>query len=658
MLFIITPMPINLDPIQEYGLMNRIKAFTNLLFIVFLISCRNDLTDLHQGTGVLTVSISVDRSLYQGEYIQDRSGRFVGPSSSSMTLTYTTGGQDFSTTVDIALSKTGTSVTGTAILENLPTGVEGTVKATTFDTSGAILCEGLETMTLSSGENKTTLTLGISKSSPYLSVTQAAQFLDKVLSSGKTLFVQVEGLQGGSTYQMHVYQEIKTDNAPNMAVITESGNTIPYQELTTENGGLSFTLPPGETSAVICFYNPYSYEISGLLWIDKPSAYKSLVSLDSYPNFHINMDNVSSNISIWGSNNNYIKMASSNGRLYVSSQIESTNGRYSWTENGTAWTSVDANTLVDTDVTALSPSIVGISDICSDSGFLFMGTFYLYSSVASYFGYSLSIADNRGGTSAYNLDASHSNSNNYVTSDTVPFRNSRISHSGTHIALASIDSSNSNLYIRMAPVSPGIIGTYSTAVSGNFDTGTTADNLDIACIDNSCYIIGDSGSVYRYDYNASSVSLSPVFSVPSSTNTYRHLGVFNDKYLVASSPDYSKIFIPETKRAITFYDKNSPPQEVVDLTSKGYTIDYHLFASKGYLISVLKINISGESMGIAVSMSQDGGFSWVQSAPVLLTSTSLNVLDVDIDETLNECYVSAVIDEGNLTYRIFSFKLQ
>jgi len=123
--------------------MKNLAPITLLMSILlFTTSCRNDLMNLQHGSGDLTVSVSIEKSLYLGEYIQDSAGRFVGPGSSSLKLTYITGSKEYSTDVDITLSGSGTSFTGTATLKDLPAGVEGTVQVATFDASGSILCDG------------------------------------------------------------------------------------------------------------------------------------------------------------------------------------------------------------------------------------------------------------------------------------------------------------------------------------------------------------------------------------------------------------------------------------------------------------------------------------------------------------------------------------
>ena len=153
----------------------------------------------------------------------------------------------------------------------------------------------------------------------------------------------------------------------------------------------------------------------------------------------------------------------------------------------------------------------------------------------------------------------------------------------------------------------------------------------------------------------------PVFSISVDTNTYRHLEIFKNQYVTASSPLEAAVFFPELNKALDIYDENNPPEEIQPYIDLGYTFDYHLFSSENYLVMVQVMEIPATGTAYYVMSSENGGFSWIISDITTLTATdTLLKVDLTIDETLNEIYVGTVIAPlaAGPYYELQTYKLQ
>ena len=79
--------------------MVRIKYLMIITLLSLLAACRNSPVEISDGRGELSVTASIDRSLYSGTSLPN--GRFIDLSSDSITLTCTIGETDYTATVTL-----------------------------------------------------------------------------------------------------------------------------------------------------------------------------------------------------------------------------------------------------------------------------------------------------------------------------------------------------------------------------------------------------------------------------------------------------------------------------------------------------------------------------------------------------------------------------
>jgi len=624
-----------------------IPAIMSVLIISSVLSCRNDLADLHHGTGDLTVSVSVDKSLYLGEYIQDQSGRFVGPSSNTLSLTYITGGNEFHASAELTLSGSGPSYTGTAVLRGLPVGVEGTVLVQTLDDKGILLCEGSETMTLDTGVNETSIILKVSGKSPYLSLAGPAEYLDEVLLPKETQFVKVTGLQSGMLYQMLVHQDVETQTGPVISVITEDGADISFKELDTVNGGISFTVPSGQTSVVVCFYNPNSFEIPGLLWFDKPTGYTSLV-YGGYYNEYYSM----------GYGENY-RMTAAQNKLFLTSQELTSTG---YNQDG-LWVSTDKGTSWTNDIPIADNFIAGnslgagasVTDLVYSNGIIYAALYHDTTTVSP---------TGEIGTAAYNpLTGTVTQIFDPWASDLTvaysgPFEHLKIAKSATHTFLAYLDTQYTET-LRLMARTDGSTITTEVSMAGFTTSTSTYNELQLCAIDDTVYILGDQ---VVYSWKAGAGSLKPILTMAGNVPEIpRYMTLFKDKYVIASNGKYSYLYLPDTGSTFTLSDYNEMQNELPDsLLQDLYTGET---GSENYIMVLNDITDEGGFTPQAMSLSvyANGGLNLAGTAAIPaadLPYAQFQPVQIIMDEANSIVYLGGIDASDGYSYFWYYFTLQ
>ncbi len=617
-------------------------------FILFFTTCRNSLTELSSEKASLSIGISISRSLYNGDFGVS-ADRYIALSSETLSVSFLSGSTTVSGSAVLELDpENPDKLTGVVTLDNLPVGQEGTVFVETFTANDILVCDGSDTVTITSGENSVFITLSISQDSPLLENLAQSRYLLADLPRGEDRFIRIGPLDAGRTYSLFTGPRgIDYEVTPSLNVITDDGTSISFDSV---NDGDSFNFTPSENDsyAIFNFYNPSVYDIQGVLWWDEAADYSQLVSTN-----RIDLTNLVYT-SIW--NGQIYPIAADNGRFFLGNQNYEVSGLYEYTDDGTTWSYVDAWNIVDTSITGLSPSNVGIGDITADSGYLFMGLFYIYSTVAQYFDLNLSIRDQN---SVYNHEPSHPSPIEYVSADSPPIANIRISHSGSHIALGSVDPSG-NLSLSMADLYPGYLGSFSTITYPSFDINPAIDNLAIAARENQCFLLGTSGSIYRYEAGDAFLSSTPVTSIGVNSSTDRHLNILNDQYLIASSTEESAVYLPDENEKIVFYDDSDRPADIQLLWDSGYTtVDFHMFASQGALLALMNMYHPSLGWSFSLSLSLNGGLSWINSGHIDFTGAASVVIgDAIYDASTGEVYLSVLEDQGNLEYKIYTLQLQ
>ena len=295
------------------------------------------------------------------------------------------------------------------------------------------------------------------------------------------------------------------------------------------------------------------------------------------------------NISIW-TNTDTKPIEAGNGRFYVGSQFDGMDvvntGGYAYTDDGSTWVYTAAKDLVDdtTIISGLSPQYVGITDLDEALGYLFLGTYYQYATVASYFDYTLGVRDK---SNIYNHIPEHPSPIEFVSGSAPQYTNCRVSHSATHVALASIESTDT-LHISMGPITPGVIGDLTpTFIPASFDL-TGNNNLCIQAINDDLYLLGESGTIYQFDQGGTSLS-SPVMTIGTDTEPDRHLTDLGYKYLIASSPENSVLYLPDSDITITLFDDSNRSADIQLLWDSGYTrVENHTVGSEKYIVSAFE----------------------------------------------------------------------
>ena len=627
--------------------MNR-RIFIVLLFFPFLLTCRNSLMELSNEKASLSIGVSINRSLYSGNVGQDPA-RFIDLSSESLSLTYTAGDREYTTTAALKISaEDPDKLTAKTTLQNLPANIPGTISVETFNKNGILVCDRHEEMELSDGENKVTLTLRISPDSPLLTSFEQSSYLITTLPAGETRFIRMGPFEAGQEYYFAGASFDGTDPDVSSHLVSEEGDLIAFTEKVDQDG-LFFTPSAGEEYAVFSFLNTAATDLNVYLWWDEAHGYSQLVKTD-----RINLTGLN-NIGIYSLNP--IPMASAGGRFYMSSQNISGTGVLEYTDNGTSWTSLDASSLVDSSITSLSPLYNGVAAITADSGYLFGGLFYMTGSVGpDTFYLNLGIRDRNG---SFNYTPSHPSPINYADSSLPHLKNIRITHSSSHIALASVDTSGT-LYLSMTDLYPGSVGSFSNIVSGAFDISAATDNLSIAALQDECYILGSSGNIYKYVSGSSSLSSVPVSSINVNASSDRHLSSLNDRYLIASSTEESAVYLPDSNEKIVLYDDNNRPEDLQLFWDSGFTtVDFHMFASQGMLIAVTNLFHPSTYCSFSIALSPDGGISWIDSGITTLPGmTAAQIIDAVYDSSLGEVYLEVLEDQGNLMNNVYTFQLQ
>lgn len=614
----------------------------SLFILVFfsIMSCRNHPFNLSDSKGDLSVSISVNRNLYDGNILPG--ARFIDLSSDSLTLSCTIDSTVYSASVTLEEdTENPDTYSGTAVISDLPADVTATINVETFNVDSILVCEGSDNIELKEGENKLTLTLHISDESPLLTIADTAEYAFKSIPAGESRFFRIGPLTAGSSYSFFgdTVDDYEADVIINL--VSEEGVLIPITMNSDENG---FTFTATETGyAIASYYNNGTEEINGVVWWGEPSPFTEIIETNK-----INTTTLAAaGISVMTSNAPYMSMVAGNGRCYVASQSEG----YAYTEDGSAWFYTAATDVMDPSITGDSE---GITDIDEASGYIFMGVFYKIGSVPYDFYYDLAIRDTNNvfnHTPGTPFHITRTNNNNFMVS------NCRISHSVSHIALADIDESD-NLRISMAAINPGNIGDLTQSyVPASFVIGN--NNLSIQAIENSLYLLGQSGSIYRFDSGGTSLSTS-IASVDINAAADRHLTDLGFKYLVASTPQNSILHMPDLDKSITLYDDSNRSEDIQLLWDSGYTrVDNHFIGSEKYLVSVFLLEHPSMDNGLTVAVSPNGGFSWIYSDHITLSNSAvLNIVDIAMDDSLNEIYISIHQDDGNNEYKVYSLKMQ
>ncbi|OQY35246.1 MAG: hypothetical protein B6241_01745 [Spirochaetaceae bacterium 4572_59] len=624
-----------------------------LLSLTFL-SCRKDPFNLSRSSdskGDLSVSISISRNLYDGNILPGT--RFIDLSSDSLTLSCTIAETVYSASVTLEEDPENPDrYSGTAVISGLPANVTATIDVETFNANSILVCEGRDSIELVEGENKLSLTLHISDDSPLLSIMDTAKYVFQSIPAGESRFFRIGPLTEGSSYSFFADTVDDDETDVMIKLVSEEGELIPITENSDENG-FSFTAP--ETGyAIASYYNGDSEAISGMLWWDVSSNYTELVETGRIDVSDSSLTSVIQPVDQPSTRS----ITADNGRFYMALQYDNGDllSYYAYTDNGTNWTVKNGNTLVESEISGPPLNAnVGIPDIVSLGDYLLLGTYYRYSTAATYMAYNLSVVDRN---DTYNHTVTDPSEIEYVIAGGIPVPNMRIACSESYAALAAIDESDT-LYLGMASISPGSVGTFSPVTSSSFDIGT-ADNLKITAIGNTCYVLGDSGAVYSYTAGDSSFSTSPVFSLSTVSDTVHQLETFKSSYLTASTPSEALIYLPEVDQTIKIFDIDDPPEDLADLIALGYGFEFRLFASENYLIAIEIITDPTAGFINLVMVSDNGGFTWnVSDETAYPSSYSIEDLDCAIDETLGEIYVGTAIFNGEVSeYYIQTYELQ
>ncbi|MBF9017082.1 MULTISPECIES: hypothetical protein [unclassified Oceanispirochaeta] len=616
------------------------------LTLLFSTSCRKNLMDLNNSMdGSLSVSVAVNRSLYQGEYLQDSSGRFVGPTNESISLSYVVGEQEYTTTLELELNTDGENLTGTATLTGLPVGVEGVVNVSTFNAAGEILCDGEETLVLASGENQTTITLSISESCPYLEIGNPAEYINGLIQPGAVYYLELPDLVAGAEYEMYIYQEVESPEPPLMSVITTSGVILDSQEIQgSDYGVLSFTLPSDSTGAVVCFYNPHDYSVPGLIWIDRLNEFTSVT-------FSTQEGDLDSNAKYWRVVGGYDKLLSTDQQ--ASSDVADLGGLRESSDGGSIWT---LHSLISKSIGTDTSFPARVADIDYINGLVYcLIDQRLTSSTSPPFDDIGVAVYNAADGSAANQYTQWQNTN---TEHNSPIENYRIAVSGSTIFIAYLTAANNlELLAGSGPDSPDK-GTLS--VPGFTSNPTIIDELQVCALEDDLYIYADK-NVYRW--TAGSGALDLVFSLDNGTTEYfRYLSVYRNKYIVASNALESYLYIPDDDLLV-------PLVEYAELQSyvnpAVYTISQAAVASENYFFYFTTLRNVGDSSLFSISLSVQGNGGYRQIGEVTLTSSLPAELGEDYilkkiiaDEATGEIYVCGIHNPEGYGYFLYNYDMQ
>ena len=629
--------------------MVRIKYFIIIVLLFFLAACRNSPVEISDSRGELSVTASIDRSLYSGIALPN--GRFIDLSSDSVTLTCTIGETDYTATVTLeADPETPDKYIGTATIGDLPVDKTADVVVQTFNTNSVLICEGNDSIELTEGENSINIKLKISPDSPLLMTVNPSEYSFTTIPVGESRFFTFGPLTAGTSYEFFGDNVDDVEGDVVLNLVSQTGELIAITKNADENG-FSFTATESESYAIACYYNSGTADINGVAWWNAAGSYTQLVETSR-------IDTSASSLTTYiaaADASSYRSIAADNGRFHMSAKSTGALGYYAYTDNGTTWTVADSDSLFGASVSGMALE-TGIADIDVSGDYVFRGQLDIYESASSMIGYDIGISNK---TTHYYIPDNNPPEIDYASVST---DNYRISYSGTHAVLAGVDDSK-NLHIGMPAITlgaaPGSISPVTIPFSGEIGT---EDNMQITSSGNTCYILGNTGAVYSYQAGGSSLS-SPLFTISADTNTYRHLGRFKSNYLAASSPLESCIYIPEDAVKIPIYDASNPSAEIQYYIDLGASFNFHLFSSENYLIFFEEvIDPSGGSI-CYILISGNGGFSWIHSGEFDLGDPTYTIekVDIAIDESLSqpEVYLGLTVNKSvAVVYELRTFRLQ
>ena len=593
--------------------MSRLHWLIIFSFIL-IFSCRDSLLDLSSEKASLSVGISINRSLYSGDIGQNKE-RYIALSSEDLSVSFNSGTVTVSGSAVLEEDPDNPDhLIGIVTLENLPIGQEGVVGVETFNADNLLVCDGSDTITINPGVNTVTITLAISQDSPLLTNLERASYFLADLPLGEDRFLRIGPMDAGTAYTLYTgSQGEEVDAVPEINLLTDTGSEISFE--LTDNGD-SYTFTPSEDNsyAIFDFYNSSVYDMQGVLWWDVTNTFNTLVQGDDVD--ITGLPTSDPNLSVtYTSNGNYIRLSAGDGELYIINQENYYSpgyyeyGGFGYTSDLVSWTGITASSIMSQTILDTNPSYFGISDIVYSQNYLITGLYY-YDYASYELKYGLAIRD-MSSTNHYLLTTPlHYNYNDMYYGEAQ--NNYRISVSDSHIALLSGDSSNT-ANLSMATYSPGTIGSFTTATAASFDYLPTVNNMQLQVLGSDSYILGDSGAVYKTAAGSTTISSSPVFTLTTTSGESRYLGVYKGQYLIASSPDNSVIYIPETDDILTLYDSSNIPGEISSFMSENAFIEQpsiYLFGSEETLVLVSEFTINSTFTALGIMASKNGGLTW------------------------------------------------
>ena len=629
--------------------MVRIKYSIIITLLFFLAACRNSPVEISDGRGELSVTASIDRSLYSGTSLPN--GRFIDLSSNSVTLTCTIGETDYTATVTLeADPENPDKYIGTATLSDLPVNVTAAVSVQTHNADSVLICEGSDSVELTEGENSISIKLKISPDSPFLMNINPSEYSFTTIPVGESRFFTVGPLTAGTSYVFFgdTVDDVEGDVVLNL--VSQTGELVAISENADEKG-FSFTATEDGGYVIACYYNSGTVNINGVAWWSAAGSYTQLAETNR-------IDTSTSSLTTYFTEadaSSYRSIAADNGRFHMSTQSTGSVGYYAYTDNGTTWTVTDSDSCFGASVSGMALE-TGIADIDVSGDYVFRGQLEIYEGAGQYTGYDIGLSNSSNHYYVPNTNPPE------IYYESVSTTNYRISYSGTHAVLAGVDDSK-NLHIGMPAITPGAapgaISPVTIPFSGEIGT---ADNLQITSQDSTCYLLADSGAIYSYQAGEIALS-SPLFTISADTNTYRHLSLYKSNYLVASSPQESGIYIPEQNMVISLFDAANPDEDIQLLIDQGYTFNFHLFSSENYLILLQEMGVPASGTAYTVLVSGNGGFSWISSDVIPLgdPTYSIEKVDIAIDESLSqpEVYLGLTVNKSvAVVYELKTFRLQ
>lgn len=229
------------------------------LFGILLSSCGTPLLRTPSEEARLVVAFSLEKVGIPGG--ERSAGRYLAPFPGKIVLTYRSGKESYSAEGTIREDPENPArLIGRGVLEGLPPGTSGRVRAVTFDERSRRLSEGEAAVVLTEGANRVDLTLRISGESP-LRRDWTPDTPSLILPGEDAVFLRAEKefLTGEGGAHLLILFNPEGEILPEgfaFDLVSESGEALPYRQEASELFPTFLTESPPEEALYLVLTNP------------------------------------------------------------------------------------------------------------------------------------------------------------------------------------------------------------------------------------------------------------------------------------------------------------------------------------------------------------------------------------------------------------------